>query len=104
MDRGKEVGYAFSSSCLPKTSMMPSLAPFTVRLTFSLALFAPLAGSSAEKKLPPLPASRQPVFRPAYPPSPAILGVTFDDTTTRTEAPGSVYQDVTCLVFPCQSG
>src|SRR5690606_1554036 len=29
------------------------------------------------------------VFRPPYPPSPVLAGITFDDDTARVEAPGS---------------
>lgn len=57
---------------------------------FALALGAvPLALFAADKKIPPKPRQEQPAFKPAYPPSPVIAGVTFDDATARTEAIGS---------------
>jgi hypothetical protein len=51
-------------------------------------MIAPI-GAAADKKLPPKPRHEQPAFKSAYPPSPVIAGVTFDDATVRTEAIGS---------------
>jgi hypothetical protein len=41
------------------------------------------------ERLPAKPASEQPAFAPAYPPSPVITGVRFDDASARELAPGS---------------
>jgi hypothetical protein len=59
-----------------------------------LFLGVTLAGVSsiapaADKKIPPKQRHEQPAFTPPYPPSPVIRGVTFDDSTARTLAPGS---------------
>jgi len=42
------------------------------RLTLCLFLFES-AGFAADTKVPPMPRNDQPAFRPAYPPSPAIV-------------------------------
>lgn len=52
-------------------------------------LLMPPIVAAADEKIPPKPREQQPTFTPAYPPSPVIAGVTFDDTTARTAAPGS---------------
>ncbi len=58
-------------------------------LPFALVFLSEAALPAADQKIPPKPRHEQPAFRPAYPPSTAIAGVTFDDTTARTAAPGS---------------
>jgi hypothetical protein len=59
-------------------------------LALCLALLVACAISCSDaERLPPKPAAQQPAFVPAYPPSPLITGVTFDDASARSEAPGS---------------
>ncbi len=66
---------------------MPPFLPRVVACCLALIAWSP--ARAADAKIPPKPREQQPAFRPAYPPSPVIAGLTFDDTTARTAAPGS---------------
>jgi hypothetical protein len=63
----------------------------TRRLAFGLLLVSLVAACRGDDRArrPPLPASEQPAFAPAYPASPVIRGVRFDDASARVLAPGS---------------
>jgi len=60
-----------------------------------VAIGAVAGADAADQKLPPKHRHEQPVFSPAYPPSPVIARVTFRDASARTEAPGSDIWPVT---------